>query len=229
MDKLRVRYQTIELGDDIDIHLRTLRDRQQYYDHNGIAAKAGISSALWPLFGIVWPSSIVLAHYLLNYPTENKRILEVGCGIGLASLTLNHLQADITATDYHPEAGNFLEVNNQLNGGSPIPFRRIDWNQRHPGLGRFDVIVGSDLLYEDAHISLLANFILRHAHTNSEVIIVDPGRGRSRKFIRQMQQQGYQCQEKPQKSTNYLEQPFKGTLLHFYRANSGGKQEAGFG
>ena len=37
-----------------------------------------------------------------------KRILEVGCGIGLSSLILNRLNADITATDYHPEAEKFL-------------------------------------------------------------------------------------------------------------------------
>ncbi|MGD8802761.1 MAG: histidine kinase, partial [Gammaproteobacteria bacterium] len=55
MFSLRYRYQTIELNG-IDIHLRTLRDRQQYNDIDGIAEKLGISPASWPLFGVVWPS-----------------------------------------------------------------------------------------------------------------------------------------------------------------------------
>ncbi|MCD8541365.1 MAG: hypothetical protein LRY22_01600 [Aliarcobacter cryaerophilus] len=46
---------------------------------------------------------------------KNKRILEVGCGIGLSSLILNRLNADITATDYHPEAEKFLDINTELN------------------------------------------------------------------------------------------------------------------
>ena len=35
MSTLRYRYQTIEFGD-IDIHLRTLRDRQEYSDDDGV-------------------------------------------------------------------------------------------------------------------------------------------------------------------------------------------------
>ena len=44
MTPLRVRYQTIEFGH-TDIHLRTLRDNQQYADVDGIALRLGISSA----------------------------------------------------------------------------------------------------------------------------------------------------------------------------------------
>ncbi|WP_266096445.1 class I SAM-dependent methyltransferase [Aliarcobacter butzleri] len=120
MKDIRFKYQTIEFGED-DIHLRTLRDKQQFSDEEKKAEKLGISSATWPLFGIVWPSSEVLANFIYDYDFENKRILEVGCGIGLSSLVLNRLNADITATDYHPEAENFLDINTQLNQDDEIP------------------------------------------------------------------------------------------------------------
>ena len=61
MKPLRVRYQTLEFAH-TDIHLRTLRDNQEYADVDGIALELGISSATWPLFGIVWASGTVLAH-----------------------------------------------------------------------------------------------------------------------------------------------------------------------
>ncbi|WP_372764825.1 methyltransferase, partial [Litorivivens sp.] len=107
---LRIRYQTIEVGNN-DIHVCTLRDRQQFSDPESLAENLGISSALWPIFGVVWPSSLVLAHHIADFQTEGKRILEVGCGIALSSLLLNALKADITATDYHPEVEAFLARN----------------------------------------------------------------------------------------------------------------------
>jgi tRNA1(Val) A37 N6-methylase TrmN6 len=110
----RVSYQTLEFND-LDIHLRTLKDRNQFSDPLGEAESMGISSAQWSLFGVVWDSSLVLAHEMAAYAIEGKRILEVGCGIALSSHVLNARHADITATDYHPEAGSFLADNVRLN------------------------------------------------------------------------------------------------------------------
>jgi predicted nicotinamide N-methyase len=121
MSSLRISYQTVEFGE-VDIHLRTLRDRQQYPDNDNTARELGISPASWSLFGVVWDSGEVLAHFMFDFRIKGKRILEVGCGIGLASLVLNHRLANITATDYHPEAEYFLQENVTLNKGNAIPF-----------------------------------------------------------------------------------------------------------
>lgn len=213
---LRIRYQTIELGD-TDIHLCTLRDRQQFSDPNDVAHDLGISSATWPLFGVVWPSSLVLAHHMCGYPVEGKRILEIGCGMALSSLLLNKQQADITATDYHPEAGHFLQRNTELNNDEDIDFERVDWADDTDSLGRFDLIIGSDLLYEDQHIDLLSAFMESHAQPSCEVILVDPGRGRKNKLGRKMAAYGFSCAEMKPAETSYLEQPFKGHILTFSR------------
>ena len=138
----RLRYQTVEF-DNVDIHLCTLRDKQQFSDPQGTAEEIGISSATWPLFGVIWPSSIVLAHYISSYDTSGKRILEVGCGMALSSLLLNSQHADITATDYHPEVGFFLQRNTRLNKGGNINFERVDWSDETDALGLFDLIIGS--------------------------------------------------------------------------------------
>ena len=151
MTNPRLSYRTHEFGK-IDIHLCTLRDKQEFYDPQGAASKLGISSASWPIFGVVWPSSLVLAHFLVDYDTHNKRILEVGCGMALSSLLLNKQESDVTATDRHPEAEKFLQRNTVLNGDSCIAFERVDWADSGDDLGLFDLIVGSDLLYEDEHI-----------------------------------------------------------------------------
>jgi len=216
MSSLRIRYQTIEF-DDVDIHVRTLRDRQQYRDVDGVAEKLGISSASWPLFGVVWPSSEVLAHLLSDFKIKGKRILEVGCGIGLASLLLNHRNADITATDQHPEAEGFLSENVQLNEGKVIPFVRTGWADGDSGLGEFDLVVGSDLLYEGDHVELLAGFIDQHAKPQCEVILIDPGRGYHGRFSKKMVALGYSHSQSKPANADYLEAPFRGQILRYRR------------
>ena len=216
MSLLRVCYHTIEFGN-VDIHLRTLRDKQQYLDVDDIAKKLGISSAIWSLFGVVWQSSGVLAHLLFDYKIAGKRILEVGCGIGLTSLMLNHRLADITATDYHPEAEQFLLENTLLNKGKIIPFVRTGWGDKKSGLGEFDLIVGSDLLYEGDHVDLLSGFINLHAKPHCEVIIVDPGRSYHARFSKKMITLGYSHSQGKPENTDYLTQPFRGQILRYER------------
>lgn len=216
MPSLRIRYQTIEF-DDMDIHLRTLRDLQEYQDEDNRAANLGISSANWSLFGVVWPSSIILAEFLLNFSLEGKRILEIGCGIGVVSLVLNKLLADITATDYHPDACSFLRKNAILNNGPEIPFVRTDWADSNDVLGEFDLLVGSDLLYETDQVNKLAGFIEHHAKTQSEVVIADPGRGNHARFSKKMVELGYSHSKSVIESVDPENNTFKGSVLHYAR------------
>jgi predicted nicotinamide N-methyase len=216
MTNLRLSYQTVEFGK-TDIHLCTLRNRQEFHDPDGIAEKLGISSATWPIFGVIWPSSLVLAHYICDYKTQSKRILEVGCGMALSSLLLNKQSADITSTDYHPEVGHFLQRNTLLNGDEAITFEQADWADKKDSLGLFDLIIGSDLLYEDGHINLLADFIEAHAKPDCEVIIVDPGRGRKTKLSTLMIEFGFSSIHQKPDNTAYLDEEFKGYILKFMR------------
>jgi predicted nicotinamide N-methyase len=214
---LRLRYQTIEFGK-TDIHLCTLRNNQEFHDPHGVAEDLGISSATWPIFGVVWPSSLVLAHHLVDYDIGARRVLEVGCGTALSSLLLNKQDVDITATDYHPETEGFLVRNAELNGDKPIPFERTGWADKDDTLGRFDLIIGSDLLYEDEHVVLLAEFIRAHSNPKCEVILVDPDRGRKSKLAKKLLEIGYKSSFSKPENTAYLASDFKGHILTFTRS-----------
>lgn len=126
-----------------------------------------------------------------TFDIKDKRILEVGCGVGLSSIMLNSRHADITATDHHPEAQEYLKVNVLLNDGDPIAFERTGWEDENTTLGEFDLIIGSDLLYQPNHPELLSGFISRHAKADCEVIVVDPGRGNLARFEKAMLLEGF--------------------------------------
>lgn len=186
--KVKVETHTIA---DCDYQIRSLLDRQQYSDPQGIAERAGVPPAMWPIFGQIWPAGLFLAETMAAFPFQGKRILEVGCGIAVTSLVLHRLGADITSTDLHPLAEEFLDHNLALNDMEPLPFHTGSWAEPMQELGRFDLIIGSDLLYEREHPGLLAAFINRHARAQAEVIIIDPGRGMHGKFNRAMAKLGY--------------------------------------
>jgi 2-polyprenyl-3-methyl-5-hydroxy-6-metoxy-1,4-benzoquinol methylase len=214
----QVKFETLCLGG-FDYRIRSLLDRQQYSDPDGAAGRAGISSASWPLFGLVWPSARILAGIVQTLPIAGKRILEIGCGLGLASLVMRRRGADITASDLHPLAAGFLAENLDLNQLQAVDFRTGSWADADPGLGRFDLIVGSDVLYERGLPGELSGFIDRHSSPAVEVIIVDPDRGNRAVFNRNMAELGYRHEESRAASHQEDGEPYKGRVLNYRRGN----------
>lgn len=211
----RIRYETFEFGA-VDIHVRGLRDRQEFSDDDGVAARLGIGSADWAFFGVVWESGRALARLTSDFPIEGRSVLEVGCGIGLASLMLNKRLVNITATDHHPDGEAFLQCNCALNGGPPVPFVRCGWTDSKTVLPRFDLIIGSDLLYQRGHAADLSKFVDLHAHAKSEVVIVDPGRGECARFSRHMAYSGFRAASLPLRPSDAAA-GFTGRYLHYLR------------
>ena len=203
----------------VSYRIRTLRDRQQFSDPDGCAERAGISSASWPIFGVVWPSGLALAKEMSRFPIAGKKILEVGCGIGLPSLVLQQRGADITACDHHPLTEEFLRQNTDLNGLAPIPFFNAPWLDPALELGRFDLIIGSDLLYERNHPALLASFLAGHAKATCQILLTDPGRNRCGEMSAKLTSQGYGCTDMHLELSEPHNPSLRGHLLNFVRCH----------
>ena len=192
----------------------------------------GISSAAWPLFGLLWPSGTHLAARLALRPVRSsERILEVGCGLALASLVGHRRGADVTASDRHPLAESFLRENLRLNDLAPMKYRHGDWSvpESPPGRegtsalcvvrGQYDLVIGSDLLYERDADAALAGFIAHHASPAGEVWIIDPDRGNRPAFNRQMLDEGFLLrEERLDTPASVGAAAYKGRLLVYRRA-----------
>jgi len=217
MSPIKIRYKTYEIQE-FDIHVKTLKNTQQFEDVDNIAEKLGVSTASWSLFGVVWPSGIVLADIMAHYDIKNKIILEVGCGIGLASLVLNSRLANISTTDYNPEAGKYLRSNTKLNDDKNIPFIQCSWEStKETTLGQFDLIIGSDLLYEPGHMESLSSFIQKHTTQTCEVIIIDPKRGNANSFSKLMHENGFKLVKTKIENQTHDGKLYKGDMLKFTR------------
>ena len=208
--------------------VRSLLDRQQFSDNEGVAEKMGISSAGWSLFGLIWPSELRLAARLAQRPVRpGERILEVGCGLAVASLVGHRAGADITASDRHPLTALFLRENLLLNGLAPMKYLHGDWavesaaeaaDDAGAGSDQYDLIIGSDLLYERDVEGDLARFVNRHAKPECEVWIVDPDRGNRPAFNRRMTSAGFVLGEERLDAAATATSPaYKGRLLVYAR------------
>ena len=197
--------------------IRSLLDRQQFADPLGAALALGISSASWPLFGLVWPSALVLAAHMQAIPLGARQVLEVGCGLALASLVVHRRSGFVTASDRHPLTETFLRENLRLNDMAPLRYRHGDWAAPNPLLGRFDLIVGSDVLYERGQPDQLCAFIERHAEASVEVVIVDPDRGNRAAFDRGMQSLGFTHSQRRVSVLPGGSEPYRGLLLNYRR------------
>lgn len=212
--------------------IRSLLDKQQFADPQGEAEALGISSAAWPMFGIVWPSGLHLAEAMAKRPMViGESILEIGCGLGLASLVSHRRGSLVTASDCHPLAASFMLENLRLNDLPPLRYCHGNWATLIPGQapslrvplvqGRFDLIIGSDVLYERDDAGTLADFIARHALPASEVLIVDPNRGNRAAFNKRMAAIGYALQDYPIKQPICADAPaYSGRLLHYRRSHA---------
>lgn len=191
----RTRVQTVSV-DGIDLTIRSLFDLDQHFDPDGTARARGIDERTWAHFGHPWPAGLVLAGELAQRSLSGIRMLEVGCGLAMASLVAHRRQADVTACDRHPLTETFLRENLRLNDLPPLAFRDVDWNDPDVTLGAFDLIAGSDLLYDRVDPAALVRFIIRHAAPGAEVLIADLGRRRLDRFTQAMAAFGFGCVER---------------------------------
>jgi predicted nicotinamide N-methyase len=184
------------------------------------------------MFGLLWPSGAHLAARIALRPVNaGERILEIGCGLALASLVGHRRGADVTASDCHPLAESFLEENLRLNDLAPIKYRHGHWSDPASRVeadgrsdlcfvrGHYDLIIGSDVLYERDEGGLLAGFIARHASPAAEVWIIDPDRGNRPAFNRQMATEGFLMREERLNAPGSVGTAvYKGRLLTYRRA-----------
>lgn len=150
---------------------------------------------LCPYFGMLWPAAEALAQFLVDHPQmiQGKKVLELGCGLGVPSLVAAHLGAKVLATDYHPDVEGFL-ARNCRHSSVEVPYQRLNWRAAEAGLiGQFEVVMGSDVLYESKHAGEVAAGLIRFMAPGGKILLSDPGRNYVRAFLESMDAAGFKC------------------------------------
>ena len=128
-----------------------------------------------PYWADIWPSSVVLGNWLLTHPSS-ERTLELGCGSGLVTTSAVKSGRSVLATDYYDDAVLFAKANSMLNAGKEPDIRMVDWSSFPEDLGKFDLVLASDVLYEPRYPPMVANAIAMSLSEKGVAIVADPGR-----------------------------------------------------
>lgn len=162
-----------------------------------------------PYWAEVWPSAPVLGTRLAERGVAGTAILELGCGLGVTGLTAAALGAEVTATDWAPEALELLRRNAARNG-LDVAVRRLDWFTAaegplfaDPGSAPRDgwpLVVAADVLYEARIRDPLLATLDRVVAPDGEAWIADPGRPPARAFWPLAHAAGWDVTELPRRT-----------------------------
>lgn len=146
---------------------------------------------LCPYFGVLWPAAEALSLYLEQNPKliKGKTVLELGCGLGLPSMVATHLGGKVLATDFHPHVEEYFKRNCR-HSSLDCDFLRLNWRENQ-SIGPFDVVMGSDVLYESKHPKEIAQGLLRFLKPGGVILLSDPGRSYLQPFIHAMNELGH--------------------------------------
>src|SRR3954447_583504 len=137
-----------------------------------------------PYWALAWPSGMALAETLAGRDLAGRRVLELGCGLGLPSLVAARRGAAVLATDGEPDAVVFAAHNLALNDLEG-EVAQGDW--RGSGAlverGPWDLVVAADVLYKRANVEALLRLLPRLLAAGGEALIADPRRAGGRDFL----------------------------------------------
>ena len=163
-------------------YLERIKDCEILLDH--ISQNEFEMDERLPYWAELWPAAVGLAEYILAHVHEfnQKSVLELGCGLGLAGMAAHKAGARVYFTDYDPQALVFTQKNFFRNFNRKADVKLMDWRKLDTHQ-KFDVIIAADVLYENRWLMPVRNIIQNLLKTRGVAFIAEPGRSVARTFF----------------------------------------------
>ena len=149
-----------------------------------------------PYWAELWPSSVELARSCLGISNlAGRRVLELGCGLGLAGIAAASRGARVLLTDYEPDALRFARYNASKNLSwdvieERVEVRLLDWRSDEE-VGQFDMIMGADVVYEQRNFLPILKFVRRALRREGCAVFTDPDRSTGMSFFALAEREGF--------------------------------------
>lgn len=143
-----------------------------------------------PYWAELWPSGVALAAKIARDPqiVHGRRVLELGCGLGVTAIAALRAGADLLVSDYSPEALVLCSLNALDQADAQPRTLRVNWRDPSPVLHAaagdgFSVVLAADVLYERRDVEPLLGLVERVVARGGELWLAEPGRPPAAQFL----------------------------------------------
>lgn len=141
-----------------------------------------------PYWAELWPSALALAHVIAKRPLTGRRVLELGCGLGLPAIAAALAGGRVLATDWSEDSVAVTARNAERNGAQ-LRAEVFRWDAPPEPLGPpWPLVLASDVLYEVRNGDALLELLPRVTAARGEVWLADPGREHAATFFERAQE-----------------------------------------
>jgi predicted nicotinamide N-methyase len=141
----------------------------------------------FPFWAKLWPASITLTDFLQSNTQwiENKKVLEIGAGIGLPSFSIATLAKEVIISDHAADAIVLMNKNINHLQLTNTSAACLDWNH-FPNEIKADTILLSDVNYAPEQFEQLLNLLKRFIAEGSTIILATPQRIMGVPFVKSL-------------------------------------------
>ena len=175
--------------------LTTAEDIEQLI--NGISEEEFRVDERLPYWAELWHSALALAGHLAEVPAriEQRRVLEIGCGLALPGIVAASMGARVTLGDFEPLALKAAELNLLRNiPGAEADIRLMDF--RDAPDEQWPLILAADVIYEKRFVEPLAAFLDRALEPGGEIFLAEPNRLIAVPFFEALTSRGFRYERR---------------------------------
>ncbi len=187
-----VRMVALRFGE-VALNLAVVKRLEDHVDAEALLRDADAPEP--PYWAHLWAGSRALARLVATQvECRGRRIVDIGCGLGLTGIVAARCGATVTLIDTANAAVRFARANAALNRCSVTV---IQADLQHPGLrGRFDYCLAADVTYDPALQTALASFVADHLKPGGRAWCAESVRTTDPGFRHACQQHGLQVSER---------------------------------
>lgn len=158
-----------------------------------------------PYWVEIWPACKLLAKYIWENPEKlrAKIGIDIGCGLGVATLIAKKIGAKIIGLDYMYEALTFARQNALINQVDKPLFVQMDWSYPAFKEQSLDFILASDVFYEKRFFSGLDSFFKTCLKNSGFVWLSVPDREISKQGIDFLKKAGWKLELLKEEKINF--------------------------
>jgi predicted nicotinamide N-methyase len=131
-----------------------------------------------PYWVELWPASLALGQWLGEHRERlaGRRVLDLGCGLGLTALVAASLGGRVLGLDYEPAALRFAKANAGENAVAGADFACMDWRVPALRAGAADLVIAGDVMYEKRFAAPVADFLDHALARDGLAWVAEPNR-----------------------------------------------------